>query len=44
MKKIRLGSGAGYSGDRIEPAVKPIAEALARPAPAPNLVDMARGQ
>ena len=22
MKKIRLGSGAGYSGDRIEPAVE----------------------
>ena len=22
MKKIRLGSGAGYSGDRIEPALE----------------------
>lgn len=22
MKKIRIGSGAGYAGDRIEPAVE----------------------
>lgn len=22
MKKIRIGSGAGYSGDRIEPAIE----------------------
>ena len=28
MKTIRIGAGAGYSGDRIEPAVEPVYTAV----------------